>query len=210
MLPLDSLKKKLLAATRSGLSDFALGKSHGPRSVADRVESEVSTIARAAFGDSYAPPRSARSPEDFSLRAGSCVVYADVKTHFVQESSGFSMPNLVSIAKLKTILETQTLSLLYVFVDYRRSNTGAVSIEKVESAFVWELDWRILRIGALGKGQLQITDANAGLSFTKSTRHDFLARLRSEAVQFYARQELKMRSERQRWEASPPTTAPRP
>lgn len=199
MSPLISAKKELLSATRTNLSGFSMKRSHGPRSVADRIESYVSEIARGRFGAAHSPARSTRSTEDFSLRFGPDTVYVDVKTHFVQGVSGFSMPNLVSVVKLRAILEAPSLSLLYVFVDYSRSPRGSVSIEKVKAAYVWELDWSMLRIGSLGLGQLQISNANKKLSFSPNSRTDFLLKLRSEAFRFYATQEKKMRRERGKW-----------
>lgn len=199
MSPLQSTKQKLLCEVRGGLSGFPLNTAHGPRSVADRIEDAASSIAKASFGGLYTPPRSARSPEDFSLLSGETRVYVDVKTHFVQETAGFSMPNLVSISKLRTILEDPSLALLYMFVDYSRGPSGDVSIQGVESAFVWELDWGMLRIGALGRGQLQIANANKSIALAPTTRGEFLRRLKLEALKFYDRQSEKMRKERKKW-----------
>ena len=75
------------------------------------------------------------------------------------------MPNLISVKRLKDVLEDDSKTLSYVFIDYKREN-GNVLIEDIHIKYIWELDWSILSIGALGKGQLQIKDANKELIFT--------------------------------------------
>jgi hypothetical protein len=120
-----------------------------------------------------------------------------VKTHFIQDE-GFSMPNLISIKRLNKLLQDDTNELAYIFVDYKRHD-GKVMIENIIIKYIWELDWSILRIGALGKGQLQIKDANQQLKFTNIGRKKWIERLKNEAISFYETELNKTKKEIKFW-----------
>lgn len=193
------IKKALIEAIKENLSGFDLSNSFKQRSVGDKIEDDCAEIVKRLFPDNYLPARSARSTEDFTLKFGENKTYVDIKTHFVQETEGFSMPNLISVDKLRKILSDEKLALAYVFIDYTRDAQGYVSIEKVEVKYVWELDWSMLGIGALGKGQLQIKNANKELVFTDIAKQEWLEILRSKVSEFYVRQIEKIKREQAKW-----------
>ena len=121
-----------------------------------------------------------------------------MKTHFIQDVAGFSMPNLVSIDKLKTSLKNDNENIIYIFVSYKREN-GVITIEDVYLKYVWELDWSILGIGNLGKGQLQIKNANKEVIFTNEGREVWGKKLNTEAIKFYNKRILKIKKEILKW-----------
>ena len=123
----------------------------------------------------------------------------DTKSHFVQETDGFSMPNLISVKRLKDVLEDDSKTLSYVFIDYKREN-GNVLIEDIHIKYIWELDWSILSIGALGKGQLQIKDANKELIFTDMGKDAWFEILKTKVMEFYTKQIIKIEKEMKLWE----------
>ena len=193
------IKKALIEAIKENLSGFDLSNSFKQRSVGDKIEDDCAEIVKRLCPDNYLPARSARSTEDFTLKFGENKTYVDIKTHFVQETEGFSMPNLISVDKLRKILVDERLALAYVFIDYTRDANGAVSIEKVEVKYVWELDWSMLGIGALGKGQLQIKNANKELVFTDIAKQKWLEILKSKVSEFYVKQIEKITREQAKW-----------
>ena len=106
--------------------------------------------------------------------------------------------NLISVDKLKPLLEDDTKTLSYLFVDYTRNN-GNLNIEDVNVKYIWELDWSILGIGGLGRGQLQIKNANKDLVFTDIGKESWLKRLESEVPIFYDKQIEKFKKLKNKW-----------
>ena len=143
--------------------------------------------------------KSKRSIDDFTLVFGDINNLYDTKTHYIQLEEGFSMPNLISVKRLKKVLEEKLKTLSYVFIDYKREN-GNVLIEDVHVKYVWELDWSILSIGALGKGQLQIKDANKDFVFTNIGKNEWFDILKVKVVEFYKKEILKIEKELKLWQ----------
>jgi len=129
------------------------------RGIGDLIQAEASRIfaqlVDAQLGFEHAEASSRRSPEDFSISNGEVFVMFDVKTHEV--GADFSMPNLISIERLWNILEDEEVDIYYIFIDYNTDGDNA-TIEHVEIRHVTNLSLEDLRIGNLGKGQLQISN----------------------------------------------------
>jgi hypothetical protein len=65
--------------------------------------------------------------------------------------------------------------------------------------YIWELDWSILGIGNLGKGQLQIKNANKEVIFTTEGKEVWGKKLNLEAVKFYNKRIEKIKKELLKW-----------
>jgi hypothetical protein len=195
---MNNIKEVLEGLIRENLSDFELDEQFEQRSVGDKIENDCKEIAKRFFETNYISPRSKKSLEDFTLKFGDNINWFDVKTHFIQEVDGFSMPNLVSIDKLKRSLKNDNESIIYIFVSYKREN-GKITIEHVYLKYIWELDWSILGIGNLGKGQLQIKNANKEVIFTNEGKEVWGKKLNLEAVKFYNKRIEKIKKELLKW-----------
>lgn len=193
------LNSKLKTIIRTNLKDFELSESYGQRSVGDKIEADCRDIAKNEFHNNIVLPKSKRSVDDFTLLIDGNKHQFDVKTHFIQSTDGFSMPNLKSVKRLKKILENENDSLSYIFVSYKREN-GIVTIEDVHIKYVWELDWSMLTIGALGKGQLQIKDANKELVFTNIGKEKWFEILKTKVSEFYQKELKKIEKEIKHWQ----------
>lgn len=165
------------------LKKFSFPQVLQHRAVGDLLEAEAINIIKDQF-DSFRGAKSKRSIDDFSIVTPHGEFLYDVKTHYLQNTKGFSMPNLISIKYLKDVLEDPNKSLSYLFIDYTRQDEELV-IRGVNVKYVWELDWSILRIGSLGKGQLQIKDANKEPVFTSIGREAWFEILKEKAVDYY-------------------------
>jgi hypothetical protein len=195
---MNNIKEVLEGLIRENLSNFELDEQFEQRSVGDKIENDCKEIAKRFFESNYINPRSKKSLEDFTLKFGDTINWIDVKTHFIQDVAGFSMPNLVSIDKLKTSLKNDNENIIYIFVSYKREN-GVITIEDVYLKYVWELDWSILGIGNLGKGQLQIKNANKEVIFTNEGKEVWGKKLNTEAIKFYNKRILKIKKEILKW-----------
>lgn len=191
---MENIKELVEKTIKDNLKGFSLSQSFGQRSVGDKIEDDCAMVVKNFYAENYVSPRSKKSTEDFSLVFDKNTFYFDVKTHFIQEELGFSMPNLISIDKLRKLQSDETKSLLYIFVDYKRTDTE-VTIEKVIVKYIWELDWSILGIGALGKGQLQIKNANNEMVFTKMSKEEWFKIFRTKGLEYNKRQLLKIEKE---------------
>jgi hypothetical protein len=192
------INSKLQTLIKESLQNFELAESYGHRSVGDKIEADCSSIVKSNFSDNFVKPKSKRSIDDFTLMFNDKSDMFDVKTHFIQSEKGFSMPNLISVKRLKKVLENGNQSVSYIFVDYIREN-GIVKIQNVHVKYIWELDWSILSIGALGKGQLQIKDANKQLIFTDMGKDKWFSILKDKVLAFYKKEIKKIEKEILNW-----------
>ena len=191
---MENIKELVEKTIKDNLKGFSLSQSFGQRSVGDKIEDDCAMVIKNFYSENYVSPRSKKSTEDFSLVFDNNTFYFDVKTHFIQEELGFSMPNLISIDKLRKLQNDETKSLLYIFVDYKRTDTEVI-IDKVIVKYIWELDWSILGIGALGKGQLQIKNANNEMVFTGMSKEEWFKIFKVKGLEYNRRQLLKIEKE---------------
>ena len=184
---------------KENLNNFELSESYGHRAVGDKLEADTVDILREKLPQNLVEAKSKRSIDDFSLVFDGNINLFDTKSHFIQSEGGFSMPNLISVKRLKNVLEDDSKTISYVFIDYKREN-GIVLIDDIHVKYIWELDWSILGIGALGKGQLQIKDANKQMVFTNMGKHEWLEILKVKVVKFYEKEILKINKELKLWQ----------
>ena len=180
------------------LNNFELSESFGHRAVGDKLEADTVDILKEVVPNNLVEAKSKRSIDDFTLVFDGVTNLYDTKTHFIQDGDGFSMPNLISVKRLKKVLEDDSKTLSYVFIDYVREG-GNVIVKDVHIKYIWELDWSILGIGALGKGQLQIKDANKDLIFTDIGKEKWFEILKTKVVEFYNKELLKIEKELTNW-----------
>tara|TARA_B100000214_G_scaffold306617_1_gene237693 strand:- start:577 stop:1179 length:603 start_codon:yes stop_codon:yes gene_type:complete len=175
--------------------DYNVDENLMQRGVADIIEQDVSRIIlnlkSQIIKESY-EAKSKRSIEDVGLVTKDYDdVKIDIKTHDTE--SELSMPNLISISRLKKFYENDRNLLLYVFVKYINHGNN-VQVLEVKVKPIEQLNWECLTIGNLGKGQLQITDMNK-ISFQNfMTRKDWMERLSYDAIIYYQKLIDKIRN----------------
>lgn len=156
------------------------------RGIADIIEVMVSDIILnlkdQSIKESY-EAKSKRSIEDVGLITTDYDdIKIDIKTH--DSESDLSMPNLISISRIKKFYENDKNLLLYVFVKYHTDN-NSIQVSEVIVKSIEQIDWSCLTIGNLGKGQLQITNMN-DISFNDFlSRKDWMERLSYDVIIYY-------------------------
>ena len=168
------------------------------RGIADKIEDIVCSqvMKLKSSGLVVEAATSKRSIEDIQIKQGLELYKIDIKSHDV--NSDFSMPNLVSIDRLRKFYEKDTNFLVYIFVDYKTVGT-TTTIEKIEVRLVEELDWSILAIQNLGKGQLQIKNMNSELIFTTPNRDEWVSVLKTNAIDYYNKLVSKIERYKKEW-----------
>ena len=156
------------------------------RGIADIIEVKVSNIVlklkHQSIKESY-EAKSKRSIEDVGLITTDYDdIKIDIKTH--DSKAELSMPNLISISRLKKFYKNDKNLLLYIFVKY--VNYGhSVQILSTQVKSVEQLNWECLTIGNLGKGQLQVKNMNE-ISFQNAmSRKEWMERLSYDVVIYY-------------------------
>ena len=197
--PVNPIKQHIKELLDEQLENFELIEGGQQRTVGDLIESKVSEIlfnsTRELISEKIAP-RSKKSIEDVTLVSNGVSYYIDPKTHDI--NSEFSMPNLTSVQKIKKLFDTTDKELIYVFVSYAITE-GMVIISDIKVIFLWELDISILGVGALGKGQLQIKNANKDLVFTQKGKVGWYGDFKLLMQEFLKKQLIKVNKQILEW-----------
>lgn len=126
-----------------------------------------------------------RSLEDVQIKNNQELYKIDIKTHDL--NSDFSMPNLISVDRLKKFYENDNNHLMYIIISYT-TNNNITQIKNIEIRYIEELSWEILGIQNLGKGQLQIKNMNNELIFVEPNREEWINTLKQNMIKFYKKQ----------------------
>lgn len=129
-----------------------------------------------------------RSLEDVQIKNNQELYKIDIKTHDL--NSDFSMPNLISVDRLKKFYENNNNHLMYIIISYT-TNNNITQIKNIEIRYIEELSWEILGIQNLGKGQLQIKNMNNELIFVEPNREEWINTLKQNMIKFYKKQIIK-------------------
>ncbi|AFZ43774.1 hypothetical protein PCC7418_1588 [Halothece sp. PCC 7418] len=135
--------------------------SKSTRAAGDAIESLIAERFDTFLGEwckEYSSNFARRAMADVAFKDQEgfyCVV--DVKTH--REDTKFNMPNLTSVERLTRFYEDNMNIFALIMVKYtvqeNRVRATEVSFSPIEF-----LDWNCLTVGALGWGQIQISNSN--------------------------------------------------
>lgn len=153
----------------------------GQRAIADLIENDIVDQIVAKGGNR---PKSVRTIEDVELNG----VLIDVKTRDIGRD--FSMPNLISVDRLKKNKDTE---IAYLFVDYVVNPVDGLSAQPVNIEYrpIETISWDHLKIQNLGLGQLQLVDTTQGIRAYEGTREEWFAELENQMKDFYTKQIAK-------------------
>lgn len=168
------------------------------RGVADKIEYFVNEKIGELHSDTIIveDATSKKSIEDIQLVVNPYLIKIDTKSHDL--NSAFSMPNLISIDKLRTFYKDDNHYLVYIFIDYITLN-NVTTIKSVNVKLVEELSWDILAIQNLGKGQLQIKNMNNDLLCIPANRKEWMSTLKLNAYNYYEKLIEKVKKYQQSW-----------
>lgn len=113
----------------------------------------------------------------------------DVKTH--RKSTKFNMPNLTSVHRITQLYEEDINYFCLLLVSYDIENTKVV-VDKVTFVPIEFVGWSCLTIGALGWGQIQISNSNKVDIIDKYSRKDWMLELCDTVLSFYPKEITKI------------------
>lgn len=193
---ISTIKNKI----QEQLTDFTIQDGSGQRTIGDLLEFKVIEILKSLKDDNLInesiEARSKKSVEDITLIENDIQHYVDIKTHNLDLD--FSMPNLTSIEKLREILLDDKKTLIYVFISYKIQE-NLVIINNIEVKYIWNLDFSILRIGSLGRGQLQIKNMNNELVFNDDNKLTWFEKLKKVVNLYHDSRIKKIEKEKKLW-----------
>ena len=182
------------------LTDFTIQDGSGQRTIGDLLEFKVIELLKSLKDDNLInesiEARSKKSVEDITLIKNDIHHYVDIKTHNLDLD--FSMPNLTSIEKLREILLDDKKTLIYVFISYKIQE-NLVIINNIEVKYIWNLDFSILRIGSLGRGELQLKNMNNELIFNEDNKLTWFEKLKKVVNLYHDSRIKKIEKEKKLW-----------
>ena len=123
----------------------------------------------------------------------------DVKTH--REDTRFNMPNLTSVERLARFYESDVNVFSLIIIRYSIDGTRVIVSEVIFSPIEF-LDWDCLTIGALGWGQIQISNSNDIRVIDGYSRKKWMLQLCRTMSEFYPREILKIRDRMDRFDTA--------
>ncbi len=175
-------------------SDFLSPQTaRSPRAVGDALESLISERFDSFLGDwcvEYSNDFARRAMADlaFTDREGFYSVI-DVKTH--RADTKFNMPNLTSVERLARFYESDVNMFSLILVKYDIEGTKVIANEVIFTPIKF-LDWECLTVGALGWGQIQISNSNVIKLVEGNSRKKWMLQLCDVILEFYPKEILKI------------------
>lgn len=164
------------------------------RAVGDAIQSILSERFEGLLGDlcaEYSAEFARRSMADLAFTDRDGFYYVvDVKTHRLE--THFNMPNLTSADRLARLYEDDRNYFVVLIVKYAVQGTKAI-VKRAHLLPIEFLAWNCLTIGALGWGQIQITNANAISVNEGYSRKKWMLELCDVMFDFYPREIAKIK-----------------
>ena len=120
-----------------------------------------------------------------------------MKTH--REGTQFSLPNLTSVRRLARLYESNLNVYALIAIKYRVQDT-AVRILDVIFVPIEFLDWRCLTLGALGWGQIQLSDSRDIRVVQGYSRKSWMLEFCDAVLDFYPREISKIQQRMEHFE----------
>ena len=121
----------------------------------------------------------------------------DVKTH--REDTKFNMPNLTSVERLARFYESDSNIFCLILIRYVVKGTKVTATEVTFTPIEF-LSWECLTVGALGWGQIQISNSNNIKIIDGYSRKKWMLDLCDTLLEFYPKEIQKIQERIGRFE----------
>ena len=194
----------------NGHEDFlSPSTAHSTRAFGDAIAEILGEHLQEILADDcaeYSANFARRAMADLAFKDRDNLYYVvDVKTH--REDTKFNMPNLTSVERLARFYEDDEDHFVLLLVKYSLDGAHA-RISEVTFVPIEFLDWDCLTVGALGWGQIQITNSNCINVRPYYSRKRWMLELCDVMLEFYPKEIGKIQTRieyfervRDRWQA---------
>lgn len=163
--------------------------SASPRAAGDAIQHILSDNFRSLLGEfcaEYSSEFARRAMADLAFQDKDGLYYVvDVKTHRLD--THFNMPNLTSVERLARFYEDDKNYFVILMLSYSVEGTK-VKAKTAHFVPIEFLSWECLTIGALGWGQVQISNANIISVKEGHSRKKWMLELCDVMLEFYPRE----------------------
>jgi len=181
----DAIKDYLNSHRSSFLPEIAVST----RAIGDALQFQVAQQLKSFLGEwcsEYSSEFARRAMADMAFTdVDGVYTIVDVKTH--REDTHFNMPNLTSVKRLSRLYESDINVFSVIMIKYLVQETTVI-VSDVLFVPIEFFDWKCLTIGALGWGQIQITNANDIQLLPQNSRRDWMLQLCNAMMVFYPRE----------------------
>jgi len=176
--------------------DFlAASTASSTRAAGDAIEEILSENFAGILGkvcSEYSANFARRAMADLAFKGTNSFYYVvDVKTH--REDTKFNMPNLTSVRRLARFYEDDSNYFVLLIVKYAIEGVHA-KMSDVIFVPIEFLGWDCLTVGALGWGQIQISNSNIITVNPQYSRKRWMLELCDVMMEFYPKEIAKINS----------------
>ena len=202
MFDLDKVSEDILNNLNENITSIERKCSpSSPRSVGDAVQEYLAESGLASVLSKYNIDVKAefgrRAMEDMAFKDSDDNYYAvDVKTHNLD--TDFNMPNLISVKRLATFYKNDDKNNFCVLIVAYKVDNGHIIFTGCHFKRIESFDWKCLTLGALGWGQIQISNAN-NLIFTNPTSRKSWMLAMCEKLNIFYDEEIAKIGNRKTW-----------
>jgi len=139
----------------------------------------------------FRKPNGVRAPGDILFVDGRKTYHINIKS--VDHSKDFHMPNLISVDNLWRIFEKGDEFCLLILAHSAGSLISKTFVD------IRTVDWRCLRLAALGTGQIQIKDSSKPLVAWQGDAQSWMQQMKQEVIIFYEHEKLKLEQRLNSW-----------
>lgn len=164
-----------------------------PRAVGDAVQDLLAENFNIILGDLcsiYSTNFARRAMADLAFQDEHGLYYVvDVKTH--RTDTNFNMPNLISVERLSRFYQDDNNYFVILMASYTIQEIRAV-ISNIRFVPIEFIGWNCLTVGALGWGQIQISNSNNITINPGYSRKKWMLELCDIMLEFYPKEILKI------------------
>ena len=198
----DSIADDLLTELKKSASGIVSPTSlSSPRAVGDAVQEYLAdgglNTVLSSYGVDVESEFGRRAMEDMAFKDSKGNYYAvDVKTHNLD--TDFNMPNLISVKRLATFYKNDDHNHFCILIVKYKITGDKIDYKKCYFKPIECFKWSCLSLGALGWGQIQITNAKSLDFDNNSNRKQWMLQLCKNLEAFYDEEIAKI-GERKTW-----------
>ncbi|MDE0199357.1 MAG: hypothetical protein OXK78_14245 [Caldilineaceae bacterium] len=188
----------LLNSESDILSPYTLGSTRAAGDAIQDILAEKFDSVLGIWVSEYSTDFARRAMADLAFKDVDGYYYIiDVKSHRV--STNFNMPNLTSVERLARFYEDDMNYFVLLLVQYDLQGEQAV-FSRVHFVPIEFLSWDCLTVGALGWGQIQITNSNNIIVDQQPSRKLWMLQLCEVMLEFYPKEIEKIGDRLRRFE----------
>ena len=184
--------EKLATRLRAATEVLTPATAGSTRAAGDALEEIVRRELPALLGDTldyYKSEFGRKDMQDLEFGLEGCRYLVDVKTF--RREVGWGAPNLTSVARLADLYEDDAAYFVVLLITYDVEGDG-IEPHHVELVPIEWIGWSSMKIGALGKGQIQLRDSAKVAVSRVASRQKWIEEFYDTTIRFYEKETTRI------------------